>query len=91
MVAIEPLLDTIVAACFLFGAVFYMMVAYGEKRGLAWRLLGTAGALWFLILFFKLISNMANLPWVYGTVRAGIAFALLIYLCGLVALARSLK
>ena len=91
MTTIEPIIDAIVASCFLFGGVFYLMVAYGERRGIAWRLLGTAGAMWFVLLFFKLISNMANLPWIGGTVRAGIALAMAIYLCGLIALARTLK
>jgi len=91
MTTIEPIIDAVVAACFLFGAVFYLMVAYGEKRGVAWRLLGTAGTMWFVILFFKLISNMSNLAWVGGTVRVGIALAMGIYLCGLIALARTLK
>ncbi|MEM2942385.1 MAG: hypothetical protein QXT81_03070 [Candidatus Bathyarchaeia archaeon] len=91
MTTIEPIMDAIVASCFLFGAVFYLMVAYGQRRGVAWRLLGTAGAVWFVILFFKLISNMAKLPWIGGTVRAGIALAMGIYVWGLVELARTLK
>jgi hypothetical protein len=88
---VEPLIDAVVASCFLFGSIFYMMVAYGERRGLAWRLLGTAGALWFLILLFKLISNMANLPWLAGTVRSAIALTLAIYLWGIIVLAETLK
>jgi len=91
MESIEPLMDSLVAACFLIGAVFYLMVAYGEKRGLAWRLLGTAGSIWFLVLFLKLVGNMAELPWVYGTVRSAIALTLGIYLCGLILLTRTLK
>ncbi|MBS7622785.1 hypothetical protein KEJ39_03815 [Candidatus Bathyarchaeota archaeon] len=91
MMTIEPIIDAIVASCFLFGTAFYLMVAYGERRGLALRLLSTAGALWFVILFFKLISNMAELPWVAGTVHAGIALAMGIYIWGLLELARTLK
>ncbi|MCJ7760521.1 hypothetical protein MUP59_05190 [Candidatus Bathyarchaeota archaeon] len=91
MSPIEPLIDAIVAACFLFGAVFYLMVAYGERRGMAWRFLGTAAAIWFVILFFKLINNMAEFPWVYGSVRAAVALTLGIYLLGIILLARDLK
>lgn len=91
MISIEPLIDAVTASCFLFGAIFYLMVAYGARQGLAWKLLGTAGAIWFIILFFKLISNMTELPWVAGTVRSAIALTLGLYLCGLIALARVLK
>ncbi|MGQ9543891.1 MAG: hypothetical protein ACUVTM_07430 [Candidatus Bathyarchaeia archaeon] len=88
---VEPIIDAAVAACFLFGSAFYMMVAYGERKGLAWRLLGTAGILWFLILMFKLIGNMANLPWLAGTVRSAIALTLAIYLWGIIVLAGKLS
>ncbi|MBS7650927.1 MAG: hypothetical protein QXI59_07105 [Candidatus Bathyarchaeia archaeon] len=91
MEPIEPLIDAVVASCFLFGSIFYMMVAYGEKRGLAWRLLGTAGTMWFLIILFKLIGNMANLPWLAGTARSAIALTLTIYLWGIIVLAGTLK
>jgi len=67
------------------------MVAYGERRGMAWRFLGTAGAMWFVILFLKLINNMAEFPWVYGTVRAAVALTLGLYLLGIFFLARSLE
>jgi hypothetical protein len=88
---IEPLIDAVVAVCFLSGAVFYLMVAYVERRGMAWRFLGTAGAIWFVILFLKLINNMAEFPWVYGTVRAAVALTLGLYLLGIIILARSLQ
>jgi hypothetical protein len=91
MAAIEPLIDALVAACFLFGAVFYLMVAYCERRGLAWKLFGITGTVWFAIIFVKLVSNMAGWSWQYGTVRSAIALSLGIYLCGLIALARMLK
>lgn len=91
MSTISMLIDAAVAACFLFGAVFYLMVAYGRRQGIAWRILGTAGAIWFLILFLKLISNLGELIWVAGTVRAAIALTLGIYLLGLIVLARTLK
>ena len=90
MSSIEPIIDALVDACFLFGAIFYLAVAYGERRGMAWRFLGTSGAIWFVILFLKLISNMAGFTWIYGTVRAAVALTLGLYLLGIIILARSL-
>ncbi|MBS7626267.1 hypothetical protein KEJ51_04400 [Candidatus Bathyarchaeota archaeon] len=92
MVTVEPIIDALAAACFLFGAIFYLMVAYGERRGgLAWRLFGFTGAVWFTVMYLKLISNMAGWPWTYGMVRSTISLSLIIYLLGLAALAKMLR
>lgn len=91
MISIEPFIDAIVASCFLFGAAFYLMVAYSERGGLAWKLFGATGTIWFSILFIKLVSNMAGWPWITGIVRSVIALSLGLYLCGLFILARMLR
>ncbi|MGQ9544023.1 MAG: hypothetical protein ACUVTM_08120 [Candidatus Bathyarchaeia archaeon] len=92
MVTVEPLIDSLAAACFLFGAVFYLMVAYGERRGgAAWRLFGLTSAVWFTVMYIKLISNMAGWTWAYGAVRSTIVLSLILYLLGLAALARMLR
>jgi len=92
MPTIEPLIDSAAAVCFLFAAAFYLMVAYGQKQaGTVWKLFGVTAAIWFVILYLKLISNMAEWPWIYGLVRSAIALSLGLYLCGLIALARMLK
>jgi hypothetical protein len=91
MISIEPLIDAIIASCFLFAATFYIMVAYSERGSLAWKLFGASGAIWFSILFIKLVSNMSGWPWITGIVRSVIAVSLVIYLCGLFMLARMLR
>jgi hypothetical protein len=88
---IEPIIDAVVASCFLFAAIFYLMVGYGERQGVVWKIFGCTGAIWFGILFVKLISNIAGWNWLYGIVRSTIAISLLIYLYGLVLLARMMK
>jgi hypothetical protein len=86
------ILDSLVAACFLFGAAFYLMVAYGVRRGgMAWKIFGATGAIWFTIVYVKLIADMAGLAWIVGTARAIIALSLALFVYGLIALARMLK
>jgi len=92
MVSVEPLIDSLAAVVFLFAATFYLMVAYGERRGgAAWKIFGLTGAIWFAIIYLKLISNMAGWTWTYGLVRSAVALSLGLYLCGLIVLARMLK
>jgi hypothetical protein len=86
------ILDSLVAVCFLFGAAFYLMVAYGVRRGgMAWRIFGVTGAIWFAIIYIKLIADIAELTWIAGTARAVIALSLVLYVYGLITLARMLK
>jgi len=86
------ILDSLVAACFLFGAAFYLIVAYGVRRGgMAWKIFGATGAIWFAIVYVKLIADAAGSAWIAGTARAIIALSLALFVCGLIALARMLK
>jgi len=85
-------LDSLIAACFLVGTTFYLMVAYSERRaGIVWKLFAASGTMWFLAIFLKVMANMSYYPWTLGTARAIMGLTLGVYMFGLAVLSRYLK
>jgi hypothetical protein len=86
------LLDSVAAGFFLLGAVFFLMVAYSERRaGTPWLIFGATGTIWFVIMFIKLISNMLGSEWPIGTVRATVGISLFLYMLGMRSLAKTFR